>query len=134
AAAQGGGSTYHVSESGQGLSEDGSYTVAVSVRGEGPVAHTVPALHAALAVSLSARSATLAGVNEGDASATVEVATFTHAAGVEDAAHFTAPKNRRSGTGSASVTPDGSGTYHVSPSRPVFSAAGSYTVTVPVSD
>src|SRR5207245_1973582 len=87
--------------------------------------------------AIDGNSATLAPVNEGDASATVEVATFTHANGVEPVTDFTvtvdwgiAGHHADAGT----VTQDGSGTYHVAAPRAVFSEEGTYSISVSISE
>src|SRR5205085_48195 len=73
--------------------------------------------------AISASSATLATVAEGTATATVTLATFTHASGVEPAGDFTATVDWGSGAVAATVSqPGGAGTgYVVTASRPVFS-------------
>src|SRR5207247_2093678 len=81
-------------------------------------------------------SASLSSVAEGDASASVEVATFTHANAAEAAGAFTATVNWRIAGHTAdtgTVTLVGS-TYHVTASRPVFTEEGSYTATVSISE
>src|SRR5262249_9972429 len=87
---------------------------------------------------VSGSSATLADVNQGDPSAPgVEVATFTHANGVEDPGHFSATVDWNDGNGPVAadpVTQDGNGTYHVTATRPVYVDEGSATVTVVTSD
>jgi hypothetical protein len=79
---------------------------------------------------------TLAPLVTGQASASVEVATFTHANGVELPTDFTATVNWGIAGHSADpaiITKDTSGTYHVSAVPPVFSP-GSYTVAVSISE
>jgi hypothetical protein len=87
--------------------------------------------------AINASSATLPPVLANQASATVEVATFTHANGVEPFGDFTATINWGIAGHTAdpgTVTQDMSGTYHVSGMRPVYGTAGTYTVTVSISE
>jgi hypothetical protein len=82
-------------------------------------------------------SATLAPITTADPPATVEVATYTHANGIEQTGDFTATvdwgiDSHRADPGT--ITQDGSGTYHVSALRPMFSVADTYTVTVSISE
>src|SRR5207249_2289937 len=75
----------------------------------------------------------------GDATATVTVATFTHAGGVEPAGDFTATVDwgiAGHHADAATVTqPGGSGSsYTVTATRPQFNEEGSYTVTVTISE
>src|SRR5207253_289864 len=72
-----------------------------------------------------------------DGDARVEVATFSHANGVEPAGDFSATVDWGVAGHTAdagTVTQDGSGTYHVSALRPVFSEDGSYAVTVAIGE
>src|SRR5262249_46520534 len=67
----------------------------------------------------------------------VEVATFTHANGVEPVSHFTATVDWGVAGHHADVgiiTQDGGGTYHVSALRPVFTEDGTFSISVSVSD
>src|SRR5262249_14686033 len=87
--------------------------------------------------AINGSSVALAGVAVGQASATVEVATFTHASGVEPTGDFTATVDwgidgHHADPGT--VTQDGIGTYHISALRPVFDMAGPYTVMVSISE
>src|SRR5205823_5678630 len=87
--------------------------------------------------AINGTSAVLAAINEGDASASVEVATFTHANGVEPATDFTATVDwgiAGHHADAGTVTEDGGGTYHVSATRPVFSEDATYTVSVSISE
>ena len=80
-------------------------------------------------------AATLTPVAEGQAGATIEIATFTHAGGSEAASHFSATVDWGAGPVAAdAVTQDTSGTYHVTAARPVVVEGGSYPVTVVISD
>jgi hypothetical protein len=121
--------------------EDGSYLINISnAMGTGVsnyaityVPGTLTVLETAINVTVSSPSA----INEGDASASVEVATFTHASGVEAPGHFSATLNWGIAGHTAdpgTITQDGSGTYHVSATRPVFTEEGSYALSVSVSD
>jgi hypothetical protein len=79
----------------------------------------------------------LAPINEGDPSAAVEVATFTHANGVEPAGNFTVTVNwgiAGHTADPATVTEDGANTYHVSAIQPVFAEGGGYTALVSVTE
>jgi hypothetical protein len=85
---------------------------------------------------INGTSAELPAVVTGQASATVEVATFTHASGVEPAGVFTTMVDwgiAGHHSDSATVTQDLGGTYHVSATRPVFSP-GTYAVNVSISE
>src|SRR5207302_3163878 len=87
--------------------------------------------------AINGSSAVLPSVVVGQAGATVEVATFTHANGVEPAGDSTATVNWGITGHSAdpgTVTQDSGGTYHVSATRPVYSEDGSYTVSVSISE
>jgi autotransporter-associated beta strand protein len=79
--------------------------------------------------------ATLAQISEGTAAADIDVATFTHAGGVEDPSQFSATVDWGRGPVSAdAVTEDASHMYHVTATRPVFVEEGNYPVTVKISD
>jgi hypothetical protein len=85
---------------------------------------------------INGASATLPVVKTGQTSAAVEVATFTHANGVEPIGDFTATVDWDIAGHHAdpgTVTQDGTGTYHVTATRPVFNA-GTYTVAVGISE
>jgi hypothetical protein len=121
--------------------EDGSYAIQISnAVGSGLSNYAITYVPGTLTVLEPAINATLtspATISEGDAGAMVEVATFTHANGVEDPSHFSAAVNwgivghtADAGT----ITQDGSGTYHVNALRPVFSEEGNYSLSVSVSD
>jgi hypothetical protein len=87
--------------------------------------------------AINGQSASLSTVAMGQAGANEEVATFTHANGVEPAGSFTAIVNWGIAGHTAdpgTVTQDGSGTYHVSAARPVFTHPGTFTVTVSISE
>jgi autotransporter-associated beta strand protein len=106
------------------------------------VAHTtsgdVPSNTVHVTVSepaIEGASATLTPIVEGQAAATIEIATFTHAGGVEPPSHFSATVDWGQGSvATDAVTQDNNGTYHVRSSRPVFAEEGSYPVTVVISD
>jgi hypothetical protein len=128
--------TYHVSAVRPVFFEDGLYTVAVSISEDNGAA-SVTETQEVDEPAISTSTAALAAVNEGDAGATVEVGTFTHANGVEPAGDFTATVNWGiSGhtADPAMVAQDGSGTYHVTAQRPVFAEEGKYTVNVSISE
>src|SRR5207302_1189775 len=89
-------------------------TVTISESGEAPASTPVTDSLMVNEPDISGTSATLASVAEGAASATVEVATFTHANGVEDPSHFSATVDWGQGPVAAdTVTQDSNGTYHV---------------------
>src|SRR5262249_52808323 len=67
----------------------------------------------------------------------VEIATFTHANGIEPATDFTPTVDwgiDGHHADAAAITQAGDGTYHVSAVRPVFSAPGTYTISVGISE
>jgi hypothetical protein len=120
--------------------EDGTYSIAASAAtGTGLSNYTIAYVAGTLTVAeppIAASPATLATVVSGQASASVEVATFTHANGVEPTGDFTATVNwgiAGHSADPATITEDGNGTYHVSATRPVL-AAGSYSVTVSLAE
>lgn len=121
--------------------EDGSYAITASAAtGSGLsnyaityVSGTLTVLETPINVSLTA----LAPVNEGDPSATVEVATFTHANGIEAPGHFTASVDwgvAGHHADAATISEDGGRVYHVMALRPVFTENGGFTIAVHVSD
>jgi hypothetical protein len=120
--------------------EDGSYPIVTSAAvgtGLSNYAITyVPGTLTVLEPTIAVASTPLTAINEGDPSATVEVATFTHANGVEPAGNFSATVDwgiAGHHADAGTISQDSSGTYHVTALRPVF-AAGSYTPTVTVRD
>ena len=74
--------------------EDGSYPIVPSAAvGSGLSNYAityVPGTLTVLEPAIVVTTSSLTTINEGDASASVEVATFTHANGVEDPSHFSA--------------------------------------------
>jgi hypothetical protein len=133
---QDGTGTYHVSALRPVFAEQGLYTVNVSIS-EDNGSIVVTDTQEVDEPAINGSSATLAPVNEGDAGATVEVATFTHANGVEPATDFAATVDwgiDGHHADAATITQDGSGTYHVSSLQPVFTEDGTYTVTVSISE
>jgi hypothetical protein len=78
----------------------------------------------------------LSAVNEGDVGATVTVATFTHANGIEPSNAFTATVSDGVNNWSdAAITgPDGNGVYTVQANRPSYAEDGTETITVTVSE
>src|SRR5262249_7816114 len=101
--------------------EDGSYAIipsnAVGSGLSNYVITYVPGTLTVLEPAITVSSTPVAAINEGDASASVEVATFTHANGVEPVSHFTATVDWGVAGHHADVgiiTQDGGGTYHVS--------------------
>ena len=117
------------------FSEEGSYTVTVTI-GETDGSPSSP-ITDSLTVNepaINGSSATLALVNEGDPAATVTVATFTHANGIEPSSDFAATVSDGTYTWSGvSISgPDTSGVYTVSAMRPVYSEDGFNTVTVTI--
>src|SRR5207253_2962494 len=126
---QDGSGTYHISATRPVFSEDGSYAVSVAIS-EDNASTTVSDTQGVNEPAIVGASATLPSVVTGQAGATVEMSTFTHATGVEPAGDFTATidwgiAGHHADTGT--LAQDGGGTYHVSATRPVFNA-GSYTV------
>jgi hypothetical protein len=120
--------------------EDGSYPIVPSAAvGTGLSNYSityVPGTLTVLEPAITVASAPLAAIHEGDASDTVEVATFTHAAGIESASHFSATVDwgvAGHQADAGTISEDGGGTYHVMALRPVLSA-GSYTATVKIGD
>jgi hypothetical protein len=82
-------------------------------------------------------SATLTSVNEGAASASVTVATFTHANGVEAAGAFTATVNwgiTGHTADPATVSQNTDGSYTVTATRPIFAEDSIYSVAVTISE
>jgi hypothetical protein len=137
------GTTYHVSATRPVFSEDTStsnnVTVTIYETLEGGSAYTAfKDTQGVTEPAINATSATLTPVAEDDASASVEVATFTHANGVEPATDFTATVDwgiAGHHSDPAVVTLDGT-TYDVSATRPVFSeeTSTSNNVTVSISE
>jgi hypothetical protein len=120
--------------------EDGIYSIAVSAAtGTGLSNYSITYQPGTLTVTEPAivgASAALPALVTGQASAAVEVATFTHAGSVEPAGDFAATVNWGVAGHTADlaiVTEDGSGIYHVSAGRPVFTG-GTYTVTVSIGE
>jgi hypothetical protein len=121
--------------------EDGSYAIVPSAAvgtGLSNYAITyVPGTLTVLEPPIVATNTPLAAFNEGDASAVVEVATFTHANGIEAAGHFSATVNWGIAGHTADagvITEDGGGTYHVTATRPVFTEDGGYSAQVTITD
>src|SRR5207245_9692489 len=97
----------------------------------------VPGTLTVLEPAIVVTSTPVSAINEGDASAGVEVATFSHANGVEDPSHFSATVDwgvAGHHADAGTISQDGGGTYHVSAARPVFSEEGSFSLSVTVSD
>jgi hypothetical protein len=120
--------------------EDGSYAITPSAGvGTGLSNYNityVPGTLTVLEPAIIVTATPVSAINEGDASASVEVATFTHANGVEAPGHFTATVDWGVAGHHAdpgTITQDGSGTYHVAAARPVLSA-GTYTVVASISE
>jgi hypothetical protein len=120
--------------------EDGSYAITPSAAvGTGLANYAITYQPGTLTVTeptIVGASDTLAPVVTGQAPTAVEVATFTHANGVEPAGNFTATVNwgiAGHTADPAAITEDGSGSYHVSATGPAFNA-GTYTVTVSISE
>jgi hypothetical protein len=121
--------------------EDGSYAIVPSAAvgtGLSNYAITyVPGTLTVLEPAITVTATSLTAINEGDPSAPVEVATFTHANGVESAGHFSATVDWGVAGHHAdpgTITEDGGGTYHVAAARPVFAEQGNYTLSVSVKD
>jgi hypothetical protein len=121
--------------------EDGSYSIVPSAAAGTGLSNYkityVPGTLTVLEPAILVTSTPVSAINEGDASATVEVATFTHANGVESAGHFSAAVDwgvAGHHADSGTITQDGNGTYHVSAPRPVFTKEGGYSLSVTVSD
>jgi hypothetical protein len=136
AVTQDGSGTYHATAHRPVYAEDGSYSVVVSISGDSN-STSVTDSQQVNEPTIVGGSATLAAINEGDAPASAEVATFTHDSGVEPAGDFTATidwgiSGHHSDAGA--VTQDGSGTYHVAGTRPAFSEEGGYSVVVSIGE
>jgi hypothetical protein len=121
--------------------EDGSYAnVASAAVGTGLSNYAityVPGTLTVLEPAIHVIGTALTAINEGDASAPVEVATFTHAGGIEAPGHFTATMDwgvTGHHADAGTVTEDGGGTYHVSAPRPVIAEQGTNNVSVSVSE
>jgi hypothetical protein len=133
---QDGSGTYHVSGTRPTYAEDGSYSVTVSIS-EDNGSTSVGATQLVNEPALVGAGTTLSAVDEGDAAASLELATFTHGTGSEPTGDFTATidwgiAGHHSDPGT--VTQDGSGTYHVAATRPVYAEEGSYSVVVSISE
>jgi CSLREA domain-containing protein len=121
----------------QVFAEDGAYPIAVN-NAVGPQLgnYAISYAYGTLTVTEQAivgTSATLAAVVTGQPSASVQVATFTHANGFEGPTAFAATVNwgiTGHAADPATITENGT-TYFVSAVRPVFTA-GTYTVTVSI--
>jgi hypothetical protein len=122
------------------FSEEGNFTVTVSISEDaGTVSTTVTDTQSVTEPAINGSSATLPTITAGDASATVTVATFTHASGIEPATDFTVTVDwgiAGHHSDPATVTqPGGPGTgYTVTATRPVYTVATSYTVSVSISE
>src|SRR4029077_13732539 len=81
--------SYTVSAPRPVFTEDGTYPVTVSIS-EDNVSATVNNPHTVNEPAISGSTVSLTTIDEGDASASVTVATFTHAHGVEPQGAFTA--------------------------------------------
>jgi hypothetical protein len=130
------GGTYHVTALRPAFSEEGLYPVSVSIS-EDNASTSVSDTQEVDEPAINGTSATLAAVVVGQASATVEIATFAHANGVEPTTDFMATVNWGIAGHTAdpgTVTVDGSGTYHVSAVRPVFDSAGTYSVSASITE
>jgi uncharacterized repeat protein (TIGR01451 family) len=121
--------------------EDGSYAITPSnAQGSGLSNYNityVPGTLTVLEPPINVTATPVSAINEGDASASVEVATFTHAGGVEAPGHFTATVDwgvAGHHADAGTVTQDGSGVYHVAAARPVFAEDATYTLSVSVSE
>src|SRR5205823_967877 len=120
--------------------EDGNYSVSLTIADQANPSEIYGSTSVSISVTepgISGTPTTLASIVEGQASATVEAATFTHASGVEAPGHFSATIDWHDGQGAvaaAAVTQDGGGVYHVTGTRPVYSEEGNYAVTVVISD
>ena len=97
------------------FSEEGSYpvTVSISETGEPATAITVSDTQSVTEPAVLGSSATLVSVAEGDATANVVVATFTHASGVEPTSAFNATINWGDGTTSPGTITQSGTTYSV---------------------
>jgi uncharacterized repeat protein (TIGR03803 family) len=133
---QDGSGTYYVAGTRPVYAEDGSYSVVVTVSEDGTSA-TVTDAQVVNEPAINANGVSLPPVNPGHPAATLEVATFIHANGVEAPTAFAVTVDWGiSGhhADAAAVTQDGSGTYHVAATRPVYAADGTYAVTVTIGD
>lgn len=128
---------YHVAGTRPVYAEEGTYTVTIVVSdNESPAAtQTITNSLTVNEPQIDAAATALAPIVEGQASADVEIATFTHASAIEPAGHFSATVDWGQGPVAAdAVTEDGSSVYHVTASRPVFAEEGTYPVTLVISD
>jgi hypothetical protein len=133
---QDGTGTYQVANVRPIFAEDGTYMITVTITEDNNSA-TVNEMQVITEPALVGAGASLAPVNAGDPSASVEIATFLHANGVEPAGDFAASVDwgiDGHHADSASITQAGDGTYHVSASRPVFDTPGTYVVSVSISE
>ena len=120
------------------FSEDGSKTVTVTIgeTGESPSSTPVTDSLTVNEPAINGSSATLPTITAGAPSATVTVATFTHANGIEPATDFTVTVNwgiAGHTADPATVTQSGN-TYTVTATRPVYTLATTYTVSVSISE
>jgi autotransporter-associated beta strand protein len=123
------------------FAEEGSHPVAVVISDNDSSAVTTSTTDTLLVTepAISGSVAVLSPVNEGDVSASVTAASFTHAGGVEPATDFTATVDwgiDGHHADSATVAqPGGTGNaYVVTGDRPVYAEEGTYAVSVTISD
>jgi hypothetical protein len=114
--------------------EDGTKTVSVTVTDAGGSSDTETFQVSVSEPGISASGVGLAPISEGTPAATVPIATFTHANGVEPASAFTAQANWGNGLVTATVSQNGDGSYTVFSPRPLFTEAGNFSVTWSVSE
>jgi uncharacterized repeat protein (TIGR01451 family) len=113
--------------------EEGTYTITVFVLNGGSTTATSDTVTVS-EPPINGASVPLAPLVVGQTSAAVEVATFTHANGVEPTGGFTATVDwgiAGHHADAATVTQDTGGTYHVKALPPALSV-GSYTATVSI--
>jgi hypothetical protein len=136
---QNGDGSYTVKAARPVFSEEGTYTVTVSIS-EDNASTSVTDNQQVNEPPIVGSTASLSAVNEGDASATVTVSTFTHANGIESASDFTATVIDTDGSGhnhtwtGVSISGPVGGVYTITAKRPVYSEEGNYTVTVTLSE
>jgi hypothetical protein len=133
---QNGDGSYTITADRPVYTEDGVYTVTISIFEDNSFTNTRDSQEVD-EPAINGSSATLAPITTIDPPATVEVATFTHANGIEPSSDFAVTVDwgidgHHADPGS--VTQDGSGTYHASSTRPAFPMANTYTVTVSISE
>ncbi|HLJ96305.1 MAG TPA: choice-of-anchor Q domain-containing protein [Gemmataceae bacterium] len=125
-----GGTTFTVAGS-HSYSEEGAYTLTVTVNHETSVAQTVTDSVAVSEVNVVAMGGFSFTASKGTASASQTVATFTDPAGPEATASYTTSINWGDGNTTAGSVTLNQSTFTVSGSH-TYAAAGNYTITVTI--